>query len=168
MLLDFTVRILQKSSSKQYRVPSGQGKPGKPGKGAVFRKKSGKTWKSQGIFIKFLKSQGKVRELFSRMSRTWCFQPIWESLFSKFFLSDPTMVGPPNYHDLTTKTSTVFFTIIWKQFRFWSGKNGLFWCWVREKLQYFSTFVKEKGLFLNQKSGKIILGNCWEPCFVCN
>ena len=89
------------------------------------------------------------------------------------------MVGPPNNHDLTTKISTIdycetgrgafeecdsFFTIIWKQCRCWSVKNGLFWCWVRKKLQYFSTFVKEKGLFLNQKSGKIILGNCWEPC----
>ena len=34
---------------------------------------SGKTWKSQGTFVKFLKSQGKVREFFSRMPWIWWF-----------------------------------------------------------------------------------------------
>ena len=89
------------------------------------------------------------------------------------------MVGPPNYHDLNTKISTNdywetgrgasekcdnLFTIIWKKCRFWSVKNDLFSCWIREKLPFFSTFVREKGFLFNQKSGKIILGNCWEPC----
>ena len=41
--------------AKTCRVPSGQGKPGKPRKGAVFRKSQGKP--------------GKVRELLSNFSK---------------------------------------------------------------------------------------------------
>ena len=38
-----------KMASQDYRVRTAQGKPGKPGK-RDFLKKSGKTWKTQGIF----------------------------------------------------------------------------------------------------------------------
>ena len=41
-----------------YRVPSGQGKPGKPGKGTVFRKSQGKPGKVR----EFLRNSSKVRE----------------------------------------------------------------------------------------------------------
>ena len=45
----FTVGI-QSAFDPDHRVRTAQGKPGKPGKRDFFEKKSGKTWKTQGIF----------------------------------------------------------------------------------------------------------------------
>ena len=45
------------------RVPSGQGKPGKPGKGAVFRKSQGKPGKVRELF-EFSEKCGKGQGIF--------------------------------------------------------------------------------------------------------
>ena len=159
------------------------GKTWKTWKRGSFKKKSGKTWKSQGIFVKFLKSQGKVREFFSRMPWIWCFLAnLWISIF-KFFSCRTQPWWVLQIIMIITKINTLdfcktdrgvleerdyFFPTSWKNCRFWSGKKGVFSSWVREKLPFFSTFIREKGCIFHQKSGKIILGNCWEPwrwCF---
>ena len=46
------------------RVPSGQGKPGKPGKGAVFRKSQGKPGKVREFLLNFIKVREKSGNFF--------------------------------------------------------------------------------------------------------
>ena len=86
------------------RVPSGQGKPGRV---AVFRKSQGKPGKVREFFKNFLKVREKSGNFFPEYLEFDGFRPILESPFSKFFLSDPSMVGPPNNHDLTTKITAI-------------------------------------------------------------
>ena len=70
-----------------YRVLSGQGKPGKPGKGAIFRKSQGKPGKVREFFVKYFKSQGKFREFLSRIPLNWWFlASLWIPIFQNFFV----------------------------------------------------------------------------------
>ena len=91
----------------------------------------------------------------------------------------PILESPPFFQRImiTTKISTLdnlktdrgvfnerdyFLQIMRNSPFFWSGK-GLLSFWVREKLPFLNSFVREKGWVFNQKSGKILQEKCWDP-----
>ena len=78
------------------RVPSGQGKPGK----GLFLEKVRENLEKSGNFCKFSEKSGKGQGIFFQIALNFMvFSISWNLYFSKIFLLDPTMVGPPNDHD---------------------------------------------------------------------